>query len=1033
MPLMWFAACGGPTATSSGGVTTDATADSPLSPDVAADVAAEDASGEDGTDAAAADAATDVAALDVPVDAATDATADAGVDADAGDATDGDAAATDAGLQDAVADATDADAPAADAAVDGADADAAATDVDAGPTPLGLNADVTLTAPAEGVIVNVGDVLAVSFAVTAPQPAGQWAVTVALGAGATATEAFDALPLNHTMLATVVQAGLQTVTLGIWQDGVLVAQKTAQIVGNLAPTGTPQLAIAPAPATVQADLQASLAQPSIDPEGAALTWTWTWLLNGQPTTFVAPTVPAQWLKKGQKWTVTAVASDGHAAGPLGTADVVIANSAPTAVVLSAEPATVDLTGTVTATVLTESSDPDGDLLTTKFAWTWQGQLIGETATLTVPTVLVNGQHLVPGELQLRVTAVDSDGAATVTKQSYAIVSAPVCGTPWWTCDAHANCEDDGTLTPPCTCQGGWLGDGKTCLDIDECGGNPCDANAKCVNSPGSFSCSCVGGFTGNGFSCTDVNECKDKTDNCSKLATCANTDGGFTCTCLPGYGGSGQQCADIDECATKTANCDGNATCTNSVGGFTCNCNAGWQGSGTSCSDVNECADPALNACDGHADCLNSDGGYDCTCKSGWSGSGLTCTDVDECALGTAGCDSHAKCANSEGSFSCTCNAGFSGTGKTCTDTNECTAGTAICDGNATCGNTEGSYVCACNPGYIGDGKTCAAVCDLYCAAVTANCTGGNQQYADLATCQATCKTNAAWAVGKVGDSAGDTAACRYTQATSASLAPGTFCGPAGASGGGVCGSECDGYCDLMLHSCPGAYASAPDCQTACAALPANGAVGATTGNSLQCRATYALQGAGSAANCIAAGAVSGKCASAIDVSGWKIEQTVSTQSFTFPAGTTIPSGGYLILSRASAKADFEAFWGVTLAANVTFLQSAAIASATTACPQINGDESYTLKRADGTVVDGPTVAMTASGKFIFNRTDPTQGAGVAAAWTASDYNVKTNATPGAGETSGKVNGAYISEFADAAGTNNFVYEYVEVYVDPGM
>ena len=40
-------------------------------------------------------------------------------------------------------------------------------------------------------------------------------------------------------------------------------------------------------------------------------------------------------------------------------------------------------------------------------------------------------------------------------------------------------------------------------DIDECSADtsPCDENADCTNSNGSYRCSCKQGFTGNGSSC----------------------------------------------------------------------------------------------------------------------------------------------------------------------------------------------------------------------------------------------------------------------------------------------------------------------------------------------------------------------------------------------------------------------------------------------------------------------------------------------------------------------------------------------------
>ena len=47
------------------------------------------------------------------------------------------------------------------------------------------------------------------------------------------------------------------------------------------------------------------------------------------------------------------------------------------------------------------------------------------------------------------------------------------------------------------------------LDIDECSAesSPCDENADCVNSNGSYSCTCKQGFTGDGITCGGKQEC----------------------------------------------------------------------------------------------------------------------------------------------------------------------------------------------------------------------------------------------------------------------------------------------------------------------------------------------------------------------------------------------------------------------------------------------------------------------------------------------------------------------------------------------
>ena len=41
------------------------------------------------------------------------------------------------------------------------------------------------------------------------------------------------------------------------------------------------------------------------------------------------------------------------------------------------------------------------------------------------------------------------------------------------------------------------------LDIDECQEqSPCDSNAQCANTPGSFTCACNEGYSGDGRTCT---------------------------------------------------------------------------------------------------------------------------------------------------------------------------------------------------------------------------------------------------------------------------------------------------------------------------------------------------------------------------------------------------------------------------------------------------------------------------------------------------------------------------------------------------
>ena len=154
-----------------------------------------------------------------------------------------------------------------------------------------------------------------------------------------------------------------------------------------------------------------------------------------------------------------------------------------------------------------------------------------------------------------------------------------------------------------------------------------------------------------------------------------------------------------------------------------------------------------------------------------------------------------------------------------------------------------------------------------------------------------------------------------------------------------------------------------------------------------------------------------------LNIEDWTLEQAESTQSFTFPS-MPLEEGDYVIVGRDADKADFEAFWGVTLAANVHFVNSG------NQLPKINGAETFTLKNDKGDAVDGPTIALTEHDSI--QRNTPPGPPGMALSWTIGDDTVGVP-TPGSGQTPGAY-GIFISEVSDATGFGNFVYEFVELY-----
>ncbi len=140
----------------------------------------------------------------------------------------------------------------------------------------------------------------------------------------------------------------------------------------------------------------------------------------------------------------------------------------------------------------------------------------------------------------------------------------------------------------------------------ETGAQRCDANADCTDTADGFSCTCRPGYVGDGQSCADLDECAVANGGCDQ--TCTNGVGSFACSCDDGFviDADGVACDDIDECAVANGGCD--QTCTNDVGSFACSCDDGFvlNADGTTCDEIaspERCDDLLDNDLDGKIDC----------------------------------------------------------------------------------------------------------------------------------------------------------------------------------------------------------------------------------------------------------------------------------------------------------------------------------------------------------------------------------------------------------------------------------------------
>ena len=131
--------------------------------------------------------------------------------------------------------------------------------------------------------------------------------------------------------------------------------------------------------------------------------------------------------------------------------------------------------------------------------------------------------------------------------------------------------------------------------------------------------------------------------------------------------------------------------------------------------------------------------------------------------------------------------------------------------------------------------------CDEYCQTVLDVCLDDNAQYTTLSQCQQIC---AHMNVGNVEDTAGNTLSCRDHFALEAIEATSVHCRSAGPGGNGVCGTNCESFCQLQNEVCIGAnqqFSSVAACMSVCAGfdntIPYSSSV--LGGNSLSCRISH--------------------------------------------------------------------------------------------------------------------------------------------------------------------------------------------------
>ncbi len=233
--------------------------------------------------------------------------------------------------------------------------------------------DVAITSPADGAFV--ADLAGVLFEGTVSDyedPPGDlavnWESDLDGWLGSSRADAQGAVSLS----APALSLGEHRITLSAVDDDGYLGEAAITITVDGAPS-PPTVGLEPAAPTTVDDLVASLLVESTGPEGGAISYIWTWDVDGaaQAGLTGSMTVPATSTARDETWTVTVTASDGFVSSLPATATVTVLNSAPVTTTPSVGPALLYTDSNATCAPGT-TTDADGDAITLEYTWEISG-------------------------------------------------------------------------------------------------------------------------------------------------------------------------------------------------------------------------------------------------------------------------------------------------------------------------------------------------------------------------------------------------------------------------------------------------------------------------------------------------------------------------------------------------------------------------------------------------------------------------------------------------------------------------------------
>lgn len=207
----------------------------------------------------------------------------------------------------------------------------------------------------------------------------------------------------------------------VWTEGGGARSRTTRIRAQVLPAAPepPRVALEPARPLPGAPLFARVERAKS--WGAPGAVELVWARNGQRVDVAGPSVPGELVRRGETWSVSAVAIVDQERSAPASAEVRVGNRPPTAPHIALDARTVTTDRPVRLSIAKPATDPDGDAVSVDIRWTKNGKREAslDGAREVPPTATKKGDRFV-----VTVIARDGSDAAPAVTDAFTVVDTP---------------------------------------------------------------------------------------------------------------------------------------------------------------------------------------------------------------------------------------------------------------------------------------------------------------------------------------------------------------------------------------------------------------------------------------------------------------------------------------------------------------------------------------------------------------------------------------------------------------------------------